>query len=73
MHPVRKLFLILACVVLTFGVAVGGEDVLESETVYDLTAGSAFVEGCFEPCQCPIRISSDLDGEFVLRPTDAYA
>lgn len=34
--------------------------------LYALGEGSEVVEGCFDPCQCPIRLADDLRGFFVL-------
>lgn len=41
--------------------------------LYLLTPASAYVEGCFEPCMCPIMINQSLTGSFFLSPTPGDA
>ena len=39
--------------------------------LYVLGKGSEVVEGCFDPCQCPVRLADDLRGIFLVAPLPA--
>src|SRR6266571_2024964 len=51
----------------------------QTGTLYRLNQDSAFQQGCFPPCLCPIMIAVPVEGTFVLTPTgfdglfDTYA
>ena len=39
--------------------------------IYGLSPESAFEEGCFEPCECPLLLARGVGGEFTLIPQEA--
>src|SRR6266487_4969861 len=41
----------------------------QTGTLYRLNQDSAFQQGCFPPCLCPIMIAVPVEGTFVLTPT----
>ena len=38
------------------------------EVLYRLLPGTTFQKGCFSPCLCPISISEEVTGTFLLIP-----
>lgn len=40
----------------------------DEQVLYALGSEATYVEGCFDPCLCPIMAPSGLEGSFVLRP-----
>jgi len=38
------------------------------EVLYGLLPGTTFQKGCFSPCLCPISISEEVTGTFLLIP-----
>lgn len=38
-----------------------------SQTLYRLNSGAEYLEGCFDPCACPVSLSA-IDGTFLLGP-----
>jgi hypothetical protein len=34
----------------------------------ELTRGTTFIQGCFDPCACPISLTEDVSGTMVLKP-----
>lgn len=71
----QKLFFRTACAVVAAGVALpavtlkAGEPAIshESNTLYRLNENAEYLEGCFDPCACPISLSA-IGGTFVLGP-----
>lgn len=41
--------------------------------VYRLRGASSFVEGCFDPCACPISLNDEFRGTFRLQPTPSLS
>ena len=39
-----------------------------AETLYELSPGTTFQEGCVGPCLCPIMLSEEVTGTFLLVP-----
>jgi len=59
----------VALVVLAGGLGAGpwpGSVGTASATPYELVEDSAYIEGCFEPCMCPILMNETLTGRFDL-------
>src|SRR3989475_8789887 len=50
-------------------VAVSAPASAQTGTLYRLNEESAFQQGCFPPCLCPIMIAEPVKGTFVLTPT----
>lgn len=40
-----------------------------ADVLYELTSGATFQEGCVGPCLCPIMLSEEVTGTFLLAPT----
>lgn len=59
--------LVLAAVALTPTMAAGDPFGAGDGTIYRLTPESSIEEGCFPPCMCPVMITDDVRGVFVLR------
>lgn len=64
----RLLSLVLAAFAGLALPAAAGDQV--GAVLYRLDAASAYEEGCFEPCLCPIMMNDTLKGTFLLIPSD---
>jgi len=63
----------IALLVLTGALGASGPLRCRGDTaaLYALDEGSHVVEGCFDPCLCPLRLAEDLRGVFLLEPSSA--
>lgn len=70
MNRIRPFLFVMGALLAAFPlIAIDSSPVFaQDSSLYQLTEESQYIEGCFEPCMCPVFMTPSLSGSFLLNP-----